>query len=64
VAIFAILKAILSGIEKNLIPTELGFDKIHGNAFDQQYNLKSFAKTYEKALENFLEKKFLTYEIF
>lgn len=64
VAIFAILKVILSGIEKNLIPTELGFDQIHGNAFDQQYNLKSFAKTYEKALENFLEEKILTYEIF
>lgn len=55
VAIFAILKAMLNGIKKNLIPTELGFDQIHGNAFDGQYNLKSFAKTYEEALEKFLK---------
>lgn len=36
-----LLDAILQGINDDLTPENCGFEKIHGNAFDVQYNLKS-----------------------
>lgn len=58
-AMIGILNAILRGIENNLELCELGFEQIYGNAFEQQYNLKSFAKSYERAEENFLMELFV-----
>lgn len=52
-SIAATLKAILYGIKNDLIPEQQGFQEINGNAFDEQYNLKSFAKTRQMALGNF-----------
>ncbi|MBU6339009.1 MAG: hypothetical protein KGQ36_03445 [Rickettsiales bacterium] len=57
-AMSAILLMLSKGIEKKLSPKELGFEQIYGNAFDEQYNLKSFAKSYEEALSNFNENFF------
>lgn len=52
-AMSAILVAMLYGIENNLTPEKSGFSKVYGNAFDEQYRLRSFAKNYDDALQNF-----------
>ncbi len=50
-AISTILVAIIFGIKFG----QSGFEQIHGNAFDQQYQLKDFCKNLEEAQRYFLQ---------
>jgi gamma-glutamylputrescine synthase len=52
-AISTILIMLLKGIKQKLSPKDLGFEQIYGNAFDKQYNIKSFPKSYEEAFDKF-----------
>lgn len=54
-AIASILLMSWNGIKNDFTPDKFGFSQIFGNAFDTQYNLKSFANSYENALDNFLQ---------
>lgn len=50
-AIAAISLVILSGINGG----EVNIDQLHGNAFDEQYQIKSFCKTLDESQECFLK---------
>lgn len=56
--IFLSLAAILNmmnyGIQNKLNPDQLGFKQLYGNAFDEQYELKSFCKNFEEAQTKFV----------
>lgn len=56
----AILYAILTAIEKNLLPQDVGFDDIYGNSFDEQYKLNSLGN-FNSAYNNFLNGEILNY---
>jgi glutamine synthetase len=55
-SIAAIILAISSGFDEEI----QGFEQIHGNAFDEQYELKTFCKSLDEARKNFFsEENFL-----
>ena len=55
--ISAILLAMFYGIESKLKPEELGFTKIFGNAFDDDYKARSFCGDLEMAKNKFYSEK-------
>jgi glutamine synthetase len=54
-SIAAIIVGISHGIKNNLQPEKSGFTTIFGNAFDEQYKLKTFCKNLEEAEKFFAE---------
>lgn len=55
-SIASILAALTNGITCNMKLSDYNFEQVYGNAFDRQYKLSQFSKSYDEALSNFFKR--------